>query len=499
MIVVPKPVEDIVAEYRSLVQEQAKAVQIVRGRTDPSTPFVDLDRSTAVLHKTTIHCLFLQALQSKVWLKLDDRDDYIFALYDRWSKDAGPYHFHQLMALVIVSGLAQAKERARKLVVSPIGSVPYLGYPLVSTEDFERDFLTEHGVIVLPTEYLEALLGDGGILRRLDPLIQSSGEEVIGAFYAGAMSHEDTRQAESLARIRAEQNFNRLCQGFNELNPEDQLKRFSGVKIVDPACSSGSVLIHTKRLLFESIKLATAACNVGFDPSLTARYIVRRNLHGLDKDPVAIEAARMRIALEIISHDTRPTPLPDLRQDLEIGDSVSLLPVYYTEHPPLPPEGVTVEYKSTFEWDSRKAGKNPALVQATIKTICAFLNAEGGQLYIGVSDSGQPLGLTGDFSLLKDSAKEDMFENRLREALKNHLEPIPLNLVTISFPIISGVQVAKIDVKPRPRDVTYMLTKDPTTGRLVDEVYVRDGNRTLALNGRRRDQFVISRLGDENI
>lgn len=159
----------------------------------------------------------------------------------------------------------------------------------------------------------------------------------------------------------------------------------------------------------------------------------------------------------------------------------------------LPPESSTVEYKATFEWDSRRQARNPDLAQASLRAICAFLNSEGGVLTIGVTDDMEPIGLENDFSLLKDAKKEDTFEGRLRELMKNQIEPIPLNAVAVTFPIILGLTVCRISVSARPTVVTYLSGKDPKSGQVVDEVYVRDGNRSIALRGRRRDDFVLSR------
>ena len=159
----------------------------------------------------------------------------------------------------------------------------------------------------------------------------------------------------------------------------------------------------------------------------------------------------------------------------------------------LPPESGTREYKATFEWDSRSGQRNPGLAHASLRTVCAFLNSEGGTLVVGVGDDLSVIGLEGDFASIKDEKKEDTFEGRLRELMKNHIDPLPLNAVTVSFPTLLGRVVCQIDVQARPETVTYFASKDSKSGQPVEEVFVRDGNRTLALRGRKRDQFVVSR------
>ncbi len=200
-------------------------------------------------------------------------------------------------------------------------------------------------------------------------------------------------------------------------------------------------------------------------------------------DECQAELARIAIAARLVQDNPTDQPLPDLSQTVKIGVPPA----------PLPPEGPTVEYKATFEFDCRTSTRNPAHALATLKTVCAFLNSQGGVLTIGVDDRLNPVGLEGDFSLLKDPDKQDTFENRLREAVKNHIDPLPLGLLNVSFTVHEGFTLCRLTLQPSPFHVTYLLHKDPASGQQLEEVFVRDGNRTLSLKGRKRDQFVLSR------
>lgn len=80
------------------------------------------------------------------------------------------------------------------------------------------------------------------------------------------------------------------------------------------------------------------------------------------------------------------------------------------------------EFKSTLRWDIRQDKKNPAIEHASLKTICAFLNSEGGDLFIGVRDDGSIEGVETDqfpnddrfllhlWSLIKSSMGEEVVE-----------------------------------------------------------------------------------------
>jgi len=126
------------------------------------------------------------------------------------------------------------------------------------------------------------------------------------------------------------------------------------------------------------------------------------------------------------------------------------------------------------------------------------MNAHWGVLYLGVDDEGHAIGLEGDLSLINDPHPLDIFEMRFREAMKNHIQPIPLNFVQLQFLSVEGKTVAKVEVTARP-GVTYVVRRDLKTGAMLEEVYVRDGNRTLNLAGRSRDQFILGRYGVGNV
>jgi len=54
------------------------------------------------------------------------------------------------------------------------------------------------------------------------------------------------------------------------------------------------------------------------------------------------------------------------------------------------------EFKSTLRWDLRQGIKNAVIEHASLKTMCAFLNSEGGELLIGVRDDGSFEGIETD-------------------------------------------------------------------------------------------------------
>ena len=81
-------------------------------------------------------------------------------------------------------------------------------------------------------------------------------------------------------------------------------------------------------------------------------------------------------------------------------------------------EDAAVEFKSTARWDILKAERSPAMEDAVVKTVAAFLNTEGGTLLIGVGPDRTPVGLELDYPHVKPP-NGDGFVNWLTTHLVN--------------------------------------------------------------------------------
>jgi len=68
-------------------------------------------------------------------------------------------------------------------------------------------------------------------------------------------------------------------------------------------------------------------------------------------------------------------------------------------------ENDLIEFKSSLRWDYRQDKVNKALETVIVKTISAFLNTEGGMLFIGIDDDGNTLGLENDYITLSKKIK----------------------------------------------------------------------------------------------
>jgi len=184
-------------------------------------------------------------------------------------------------------------------------------------------------------------------------------------------------------------------------------------------------------------------------------------------------------------------------------------------------EGNEVEFKSSYVM--RNDGRGPDLDYQgrgqVFEAVCGFLNADGGVLFLGVNDSGDPIatpgrGLDGDMDWLtahydKVNARGrrllghnvpkadsiDHFVLFLQQEKKAYFKDSLQENITIEP--TENQDAIRITVKPAEYEIAY-LYKDRTWADGV--AYVRDGNQTLPMTeeGKRRRLMNLKRV-DRNI
>ncbi|MDL1976332.1 MAG: DUF262 domain-containing protein [Deltaproteobacteria bacterium] len=110
-------------------------------------------------------------------------------------------------------------------------------------------------------------------------------------------------------------------------------------------------------------------------------------------------------------------------------------------------ESESVEFKSTLRYDLRQKTVNKKLEYVIAKTISAFLNSNGGDLFIGIDDDQNALGLNDDISTLK---KQDIdgFELQLIEVIKKYIGKEFSCHLRISFLEYDREKICWISVSP---------------------------------------------------
>lgn len=143
-------------------------------------------------------------------------------------------------------------------------------------------------------------------------------------------------------------------------------------------------------------------------------------------------------------------------------------------------ESKTLEFKSSLRWDHYQGKVNKELEKVIAKTVAAFLNTEGGFLFLGVDDSGEVIGLGEDLTSFNGS--RDRFLKKLSEIINKYLGPDNHALMTPRFlkKDQKDICVLRVDRSNRP---VYMKIGQE------NKFYIRTQNSSMELTGTDADQY----------
>jgi hypothetical protein len=133
-------------------------------------------------------------------------------------------------------------------------------------------------------------------------------------------------------------------------------------------------------------------------------------------------------------------------------------------------ESETVEFKSTLRWHLYAERIDKEMEHSVLKTIAAFLNADGGTLLVGVSDDGETL----DVLDLDGFQSEDRMLLHLTNIIKERIGPTYMRFLRMSFEAVGEQRVLRVDCRP---SITPVYVRQNGHERF----YVRTGPATSAL------------------
>lgn len=167
-------------------------------------------------------------------------------------------------------------------------------------------------------------------------------------------------------------------------------------------------------------------------------------------------------------------------------------------------EGHQVEFKQTLGLNVRRlendANARPGelfqddIIHEVVKTIIAFLNADGGVLVIGVCDDGSHYGIENEFPYVGGGRNLDQWELRLSAALSALIPDYRLILGYVHYGIVTrdACKLCIIIVEPR-RDRICVCRRTNKEG--ADEiVYRRAGNQSIKLQAREIEALILDRI-----
>lgn len=138
-------------------------------------------------------------------------------------------------------------------------------------------------------------------------------------------------------------------------------------------------------------------------------------------------------------------------------------------------ESDSLEFKSSARYNVHTKSRDERLEKRIVASVAGFLNGQGGTLLIGVDDTGSPVGLDGDYSLLA-KPDNDRYQLWILDLLATYLGKPVLGHVKISFGRLNENDLCRIDAE---RSSSPVFSRAP--GSTGDEFYVRFGNSTRQL------------------
>ena len=195
-----------------------------------------------------------------------------------------------------------------------------------------------------------------------------------------------------------------------------------------------------------------------------------------------------RLASLVLSYNMLPKELESSRNDI-LKEISTLLNVnntaptskYYGD------ESQTVEFKSSLIY-STHGGSRPDVreqLREIVRTICAFMNARGGILYIGVNDSGYENGLDDDLAYRLSHGHKATIDSMMVD-LQNHLDRTMPPHAKDHWEIMSDPDSKKGVIMVKVAPVEMPVEFDGI-------IYVRSSSTTKPRLDKERDEFIRNR------
>jgi len=142
-----------------------------------------------------------------------------------------------------------------------------------------------------------------------------------------------------------------------------------------------------------------------------------------------------------------------------------------------------VEFKESLRWNYEASAKDKLIEHAIAKAISAFINSDGGTLFIGVRDDGEILGIEKDLETLKGN--KDAFLVQLTNIMNSYLGKEFNQYTEANIVPIGGKEVCVIEVAAGAMPV---FLKNANVGR--EEFYVRASASSQSMSVRETNEYI---------
>ncbi len=146
-------------------------------------------------------------------------------------------------------------------------------------------------------------------------------------------------------------------------------------------------------------------------------------------------------------------------------------------------ESAMVEFKSTLRTNLHTGDRDSRMEAAVLKTIAGFLNTNGGDLIIGMSDGGTSVGIERD-----GFGNEDKMSLHLVNLVNSRLGPHAMTCIHSHFEDHDGKRVLVVHCSKSPAAI---FVKDGS----IEKFYIRTGPSTTELSASQTQDYIGKRFG----
>jgi len=143
-----------------------------------------------------------------------------------------------------------------------------------------------------------------------------------------------------------------------------------------------------------------------------------------------------------------------------------------------------LEFKSTLRWNLKTEKPDKFISLASLKTVAAFLNSDGGTLLVGVDDGGEILGID-----MQNFSNEDKYLLHFNNLLKQHIGLEFVQHIAFGLKPIEDKKILVVDCEPSKEPV-FLKQNDE------EEFYVRVGPGSRKLPTSKVLDYLKSRGSD---
>lgn len=145
-----------------------------------------------------------------------------------------------------------------------------------------------------------------------------------------------------------------------------------------------------------------------------------------------------------------------------------------------------IEFKQTLSLDIIKNTKEKYIEDGVLKTVCAFMNTDGGTLLVGVNDDGTPVGV--DVEIQKFHKSKDKFLLHFKNLIRHKIGTEIYHLLEYELRDYKGTQLLVVNCQKSNKEI-FMNG---------EEFYVRTNPATDRLEGKKLLDYCRARFSKNN-